>query len=581
MWSYPFHVLRQKMQVDFLTLACFRDFLDALLGARVQQIVLPDSRSVGLELYAGQRRNLLISVDPQTPRMLLVSEKLRRGVEAHTPLLLLLRKWLRRARLMDVTQPPWERILVLHFDGPLGVCQLVVELVGRYSNVALVGPDGCVLEAVRHVERDMSRFRVTLPAHPYQLPPPPPNRRPPTEATAIALASGLARADQDQLLRHWLIEEYQGIGPLVAREIALRATGDAEAPVHAAAPAAVATVVQDLFSPLKTGWWAPHVALDQSGQVVAFTAFEPRQFEHVAPMPDINQAMVRFFETRHAADAYAGARQSVQRRLDQVAVRLSKRAEKLQNQMVDEDEMSKLCVAGELLLTYQSLVPRRASQVTLPDYAGQPRQITLDARRSAVENAQVYFRRYEKARRAAEQIPPLLEELGADQAYLAQLNADLALAESRPEIDAVGEALIQAGWAPQGRRRRAGQIGSPRRFEIEGFLVLVGRNAQQNEHVTFEHAGPEDLWLHVRGLPGAHVVVKRGRQAVPEAVFQRAAQLAVYYSPARDHTTQVAVDVTERRFVRRLKGKRPGVVTYRNEKTLFVRLAASPQDMRA
>jgi predicted ribosome quality control (RQC) complex YloA/Tae2 family protein len=115
-------------------------------------------------------------------------------------------------------------------------------------------------------------------------------------------------------------------------------------------------------------------------------------------------------------------------------------------------------------------------------------------------------------------------------------------------------------------------LSGPRRFEVQGFPIFVGRNARQNEQVTFERAGPEDLWLHVRGLPGAHVVIKRGRQPLPDEVLQRAAELAAYYSRARDSETQVPVDVTERRFVRRVRGRYPGLVKYRDERTLWVRM---------
>jgi len=137
------------MHLDHLTLACLRDRLDSLLGARVQRVILPDERSVGLELYAGERFQLLIAADPQHPRMLLAPQKLRRGVETATPLLLLLRKWVRGSHLANVTQPPWERILELHLDGQAGRCRLVAELIGRYSNVILVRPDGDVLEIGR------------------------------------------------------------------------------------------------------------------------------------------------------------------------------------------------------------------------------------------------------------------------------------------------------------------------------------------------------------------------------------------------------------------------------------------------
>jgi predicted ribosome quality control (RQC) complex YloA/Tae2 family protein len=558
------------MYVDFLTLACLRDHLDSLLGARIQGVVLPDDRSVGLELYAGGRFYLLASARPQQPRLLLMPEKLRRGVETETPLLLLLRKWVRGGQLVDVTQPPWERILVLHIEGRAGSCQLVVELVGRYSNVALVGPDGRVLEAVRHVGSDVNRYRVTLPGQPYQLPPLPPNRRPPTAVTTDEWAGKLRHVASDELLHRCLVRLLLGVSPLAGREIAARAAGDPEARACAASPQALALAIAELFAPLEDGWWSPHVALDDTGAVVAFTSYRPHQFERVESVADISQAMWRYFQDRRMTDPYAAARQAVQALIDKTRARLERRGEKLRGQQVDEDQVNDFRIAGELLLTFSHQVSRGASEVTLTDYEGAARAIALDPQLTPVENAQRYFRRYEKARRAAEHFPKLVQTLDADRAYVEQLAADLGLAESRPEIDAVREALVAAGWAKPGRHK-AGQVSGPRRFEVGGFPIYVGRNARQNERVTFQRAAPEDLWLHVRGLPGAHVVVKCGRQDVPVEVIERAAALAAYYSPARQESGKVAVDVTQRRFVHRLRGGHPGLVTYRNEHTVWVK----------
>jgi predicted ribosome quality control (RQC) complex YloA/Tae2 family protein len=562
------------MQVDFITLACLHDYLDSLLGARVQGVLLPDERSLALELYAGRRLQLLASAQSQAPRLLLVPEAPRRGVGPETPLLLLLRKWVRGARLVDVTQPPWERVLVMHLSGRAGECRLVVELMGRYSNIILVGSDGIVLEAVKHVGPKMSRTRTTLPGHPYQFPPQPPNRRPPLGLNVFEWTHRLAQADGDEVLHRWLMGRFLGISKVLAQEIAARAIGDPAALVRAAPPQALFQAMLELFAPLENGWWQPHVALDEAGAVIAFTPYEAKQFARVEPVKDISEAMWRYFEARGLADPYAGARQVVQALIDEAGARLKRRLKRMQGQAVDEGEVQGLRIAGELLLTYQGQVARGAREVTLTDYDGEPRAIRLDPQMTAVENAQAYFRRYDKARRGGEQIPSLLKELQTEQVYLEQLEADLMLAESRPEIDAVREALAAAGWAPQRRRRHAGgQVRGPRRFELEGFPIFVGRNARQNERVTFERGGPEDLWLHVRGLPGAHVVIKRGRQTVPEAVVQRAAELAAYYSRARHSETQVSVDVTERRFVRRVRGgKYPGLVTYRNERTLWVKV---------
>ena len=565
------------MNVDYLTLACLRDHLDSLLGARVQRVVLPDERSIGLELYAGRRAQLLISADPQHPRMLLAPQKLRRGAKTETPLLLLLRKWVRDSRLVDVTQPPWERILELHFGGRSGPCRLIAELIGRTSNVILVGPNGDVLDAVKRIGPDLNRYRVILPGHPYRPPPRPAGRRPPTDLTPNEWVAMLAAADAGAPLHRLLTSHLLGVSPMVAREVAVRATGhatsssrgDPEAPARAATAQALSEATAALFAPIDDGSWAPHVALDKDDCVIAFAPYELRQFERTQPVRRISDAMCQFFQQQLSADGYAAARWRVREQIDRARARVERALDQLRENVADEDQIEALREAGQLLLTYQGQVKRDAPEVTVPDYGGDPRTIELDPALTPVENAQAYFRRYRKAVRGAGEIPARVEALEADRAYLDQLAADLVVAESRPEIDAVVDALAEAGWAPRESRGSSGQVGGPRRFEVGGFSIYVGRNARQNDVVTFRRAGPDDLWLHVRGLPGAHVVVKRGKRAVPEDVIQHAARLAARHSPARD-SDRVAVDVTERRFVRRVRGGHPGLVTYRNERTVWV-----------
>ncbi|HDQ71606.1 MAG TPA: DUF814 domain-containing protein, partial [Chloroflexi bacterium] len=364
-----------------------------------------------------------------------------------------------------------------------------------------------------------------------------------------------------------------GVSPMTAREIVARATGDPEASAIESSPNEIVSAIAALLGPVcNDAAWSPHVALDTDGEVIAFAPYEPHQYPHVEPAPDVSTAMWRYFESHIAADPYAAARRQTQRWIDETRARLERKQTQLESQVIDQAQIDRLREAGELLLTYQHQVERGAHEVTVPDYTGQARAIPLSPALTAVENAQDYFARYHKASRAAEDLDRRLAAVRPDLAYLEQLAADLAMAESRPEIDSVRDELVQAGWAPKPRRPSSkGQTGGPRRFEIDGFTIYVGRNARQNEALTFDRAAPTDLWLHARGLPGAHVVITHDerQREIPEAVVRRAAQLAAYYSSARGER-QVAVDVTERRFVRRVRGGRPGLVTYHNERTVWV-----------
>jgi len=550
------------VHVDFLTLACLRDELDRLLGARVQHIVLPDELSIGLELYAGRRYYLLLSAHPQLARALLVSEQPRRGPDVEPPILLLLRKWVRGARMVNITQPPWERILTFHFEGAQGHCQLVAEIMDRYSNLVLVGSDSRVLDAIKRVGPEMNRKRVTLPGQPYQMPPPQVSRQPPV---AVDWTTLLDSAPPEQPLHSILTSHLLGVSPTLAREIAARATGNPLALVRDADPSVVARCAAELFAPLVNGMWQPHIGLDERSKIVAWAPYPLAQCSRSEPVATISEAMEQFFASRTSQDAYATARREVQSAIDAAKHRVEQTLANVRAQIPDEGEVRWLREAGELLLTHQHMVEPGAERVMLPDYTGELRNITLDPTRSASENAQLYFHRYRKAMRAAHGLPTRIAELEAEMAFLEQLAVDLRMAETRAEIDAVRQELVEAGWISRPRHPSAAKSG-PRRLVIDGFTVYVGRNVRQNEEVTFKLAKPNDLWLHMRGQPGPHVIIKSGDREVPEHVIEQAARLAL-----SDSTMTAPVDITQRRFVRRMPGGRPGMVVYHNEQTLRVK----------
>jgi predicted ribosome quality control (RQC) complex YloA/Tae2 family protein len=243
-----------------------------------------------------------------------------------------------------------------------------------------------------------------------------------------------------------------------------------------------------------------------------------------------------------------------------------------------------LRASGEWILALATQIAPRQAELALPPGVELP-PIRLDPALSPADNAAAYFKRYRKARRAAEMGGPRLEALAAELSYLEQLSADLALAADRNEIDAVRAALAEAGYArrrarsvPSGVQAKTGpslgeeRVQGPRRFtSAEGYAILVGRNSRQNEHITFDLAGPDDLWLHARGWPGSHVVIRSGGRPVSDETVRQAAGLAAFYSRAQ-REAWVDVIVVEKRRVRRLPGKRhPGMVTVDGEQVVRVR----------
>jgi predicted ribosome quality control (RQC) complex YloA/Tae2 family protein len=572
--------------LDALTIAALRDELaerllgpDASRGGRVQRIVQPSALSVGLEIYAGQRYQLLASAEARSPRLLLVSERLRRGVEKPSPMQLLLAKYVRGARLEGVHQPELERVLRLTFTGEHGTVHLICELMGRYSNIILVSSDGFVMDAVKRVPASLNRYRVTLPNHPY-VPPPPQEKVHPRLLTSQDLLAMPAEAPVWRRLVHGVL----GISPLLAREIVHRATGNAERE-GALDPSTAGAVVQatvDLLRLTETHAWTPCVGLTHEGGVavpVAYAAYDLTHWPAREPADGMSAALARVLDAARPFDAYQQVRERLYALIDDQTRQAEARLASLRRSLVPEKEIEAVQAKGQAILGMawsiqpgQEALEIDPTEWGLPAPAdGGPLHIPLDPNRSPSENAQELFRTYRKLRAAAEGVPERIARAEADLAFLQQVRSEVALAEDRPQLDAIEGTLEEAGLAPRRTKpRRAATPGAPLSVHAaDGTLILVGRNSRQNDEVTFRRGSPDDLWLHAHGVPGSHVIIKTGGGAVAEETLLQAAQLAAYYSAAR-HEAQVLVDVTERRHVRHIKGGRPGMVTYSHERTVTV-----------
>jgi predicted ribosome quality control (RQC) complex YloA/Tae2 family protein len=567
------------MYFDALTLAAVVDELRAtVLGGRVQQIVQPDEWTVAFELYAQRQRQYLVaSAHPQFSRVHLTPIKPRRGVEVPTPLLLLMRKYVQGGRLVAIEQPAWERILHLGFDGDEGPTTLVCEVMGRLSNLILLDAGNVILDSLKRVTPEMTRVRLVLPRHPY-VPPPPQARPAPVGLTGQALRAMLATAPADTPLWRVLLNGVRGLSPLAAREVVFRAMGDTGALAAASPPDRVLVALTGLVKPVASGGWQPGL-VRRHDEVEAYAPYRLTQYPDCEPIESISAAVEAYLAPAMARDPYHGARRRIQKLIDQARDRLNRRHESLAGSAVTDAEVERLRVSGELILAYAwSLAPDQTVLEAAYDPDRPPLRIELDPALSPVENAQRYFREYEKAKGAAEEVPARLAETDLALRFLDQLETDLLLASSQPEIEAVRAELVEAGLVIVGRRdqqrtrRKPSPAAGPLRLESpDGFVIWVGRNARQNDQVTFGRGAADDLWLHARGVPGAHVIVKTEGRPVPDTTVEFAARLAAFYSRARG-STQVAVDVTELRHVRRIRGTGPGMVTYRHERVVYARL---------
>lgn len=560
---------------DSVVLAAALAEYRTLTGTRLVRVHQLDAHSIALVLRgapgAGSSRALLISMHAQWGRVHVTE---RTTPAEATPFVQQMRSRLEGAVLRTIDAPPFERVVAFGFEGLEGATDLIVEIMGRQSNLILRA-DGLVLGAQRLVGGPGRRVREIRPQRPYV----PPARSHPDPATITAadlaaVVAGHTRSGSAGDRPAWrvVLEATSGIGPAMAHEVCVRAEVDPYRPLPPEGARAVADGLHALAEAVRAGQFAPVLYRDADGTATAYGAFPMRIYERLSAEPASMSAAVEEVTERAAEAGHLGsARQALNATVSQATRRVKRAQDAVADDMRAAEDAGRLREQGELILAYLTQVAPGAQTVEVPGFDGHPISIRLDPARSAVENAQAYFRRYARAAAARRRLPRRQAELEAERAFLENVATAIAQADSADDLWEVEQDLIAAGLRRRAARTvRPRAVSAGRTFELPGgHSVRVGRSARENDHLTFDVARPDDLWLHARGMPGAHVILSTGSGAATDAAIEGAARIAAHYSAGRG-AGKVPIDVTRRRFVRRVRGGRPGQVIYTNERTITV-----------
>lgn len=553
-----------------------------LVGARVQRVIPAGPAGLAIVLRSRRgTRTLLVSAHPRWHRVHLARGVPHAGASSFVQMV---RSRLEGAALRAVTAPPFERLITCAFETLEGPHDLVAELVGRTANLVLCS-GGLVAGALR---TGGGGARGPSLQRPYS--PPQQTRPDPLGVTQRDLTAALAgeqdpahgtaptRADAEHGGERpaWrlLLDTVAGIGPALAWETCLRAGLHPERPFDPSDAPGVIRALRDLGQAVLLQQFSAVLYRNPDGLPVAYAAFPMRAYAALRPEPSSISAAVEAVTGRLAAYAHLEAlRKGMASAVAQALKRVARAQEAVALDLRDAQGAAAIRQFGELILAYLPQIAPESVALDVPGFDGQMVRIPLDPARSGVENAQAYFKRYTKLASALRRLPARKADLEAERAFLMNVSNAVAQAETEDDLRAVEQDLAAAGRRqPKGGAARPRPASIGRTFELPGgYQARAGRSAGENDHLTFEVAGPGDLWLHARGMPGAHIIVTGGREP-PEPVVAAAAGIAAYYSAGRS-AGAVPVDVTRRRFVRRLRGGRPGQVQYTGERTLLVRPA--------
>lgn len=569
-----------------------------LVGGRLYKIAQPEEDELLLTVRQpdGQRR-LLISAGASLP-LIYLTETNKPSPMTAPSFCMLLRKHLQNGRITDISQPGLERIVriqVEHLDelGDLRHKTLVVEIMGKHSNIIFCNDDNVIIDSIKRVSAAVSSVREVLPGKPYFVPQ--------TQDKLDALTADYdvfrrALASKPQPAFKALYGSFTGISPILAQELCFQAGIDGEQPTAALEEPQFQSLFEafsGMTEAVKVNRFVPNIAYS-SGKPVEFCALPLTMYgyrpscagegsESNVSGPDREQSsqqssgdytvtcpsMSALLESYYAEkNALTRIRQksSDLRRIVQTALERNVKKYDLQlHQMKDTEKRDTYRIYGELLNTYgYGVQPGAKSLEALNYYTNETVTIPLDPTLTATENAKRYFDKYGKLKRTYEALSKLTEEVKSEIDHLESISAALDIALREEDLAEIKEELTESGYI----RRKGGskkQKITSRPFHYissDGFHIYVGKNNYQNDELTFKLATGNDWWFHAKKLPGSHVVVKLGNaEELPDRTFEEAARLAAYYSKGREQE-KVEIDYVQKKHVKKPAGAKPGFVVY-------------------
>ena len=570
------------MPLDAIFLSALTAELNETLpGARIDKIQQPERDTILLQLRsqnAGNRR-LLLSASSNHPRIHYTESRWENP--AQPPMFcMLLRKHLAGGRILSLRQLPLERAVELRVEsadelGELSEKRLILELMGRNSNLILTGPDGRVLNCLRRVDFEMSEKRQVLPGLFY--------REPPAQGkldfraeTVESLYDALAAVDHPLSLDRWIMDRWAGISPLIARELAFLCTGKTDPDLTSLIRPALAASLSRELKALTADFVPTRLLLNGERKDYSFRPI--RQYEGYMAQDSFSSfsaLLDDFYTGRAQAERMRARTQSLHKSLTNQLARIRRKLANQEKELEATYDRERLRQLGDIVTANLHLIQRGQARLTAVDfYDPDMRQIEipLNVTLSPQQNAAKYYKDYNKAKHAEKFLTEQIALGRSEEEYLASVLEALSRAETERDISDIRAELTEGGYLRQTDRKKQMKVPPSKPMEFrssDGFQILVGRNNRQNDLLTTKLAYKTDLWLHVQKAHGSHVIIACAGAPVPDRTVTEAAELAAWYSQARQGHN-VPVDLCPVRQVKKPAGAKPGMVVYENYRTVYV-----------
>lgn len=555
---------------------------EKLVGGRITKISQPEKDELVITIKNYDTFKLFISASASLPLVYLTEESKANPLTAPN-FCMLLRKHLNSARIISITQPEFERILKIeieHLDEMGDLCTkfLVIEIMGKHSNIIFIDENNRIVDSIKHISGFVSSVREVLPGREYFIPKTVEKFDPVTVTKEDFFTAVLTKP---MSISKAIYQSLTGISPLLANEICHRSSVDGEI----AASALTEDLKLHLYNNFKrvmeiaaTHDYTPNI-LYQGNEPIEFssltlTCYEGSEDIKRTDFTSISTLLEHYFSAKNSITRIRQKSTDLRRIVTNAIERDTKKYDLQLKQLKDTEKRDKYKIYGELLTTYgYSAAPGDKSLTCLNYYTNEDITVPLDPELSALENAKHYFEKYNKLKRTYDALSKFIIETQEELEHLDSIKTSLDIALQEEDLVELKEELIEYGYMKRhftvkngpgkNKKNKKPKITSKPFHYVssDGFHMYVGKNNFQNDELTFNFASGNDWWFHTKGIPGSHVIVKSNGQDLPDRVFEEAGSLAAYYSKGRENE-KVEIDYAEKKYIKKPSGAKPGFVVY-------------------
>lgn len=572
------------MAFDGITVSAIKaEIEDKILGGRIDKVYQPEKDEIILGIRSmGQAYKLLLTSNASNPKFHFTQTNPSNPM---TPPLfcMVMRKHLQSGKIIKIEQPDFDRILNIYVEslnelGDYSVKKLVLEIMGRHSNIILTDENNTILDCIKHIGHDTSSVREVLPGREYTLPPSQ------GKINTLELDNNnfneVLENNPSFEIQSAIYKNYTGISPIAASEICYRANVNGSTPVEALTDIQKEIVFNKfagLVEDIKANRFYPESITNEKGKTIDFSPIEMTQFNglEIKKYTSISELIESFYANRDFAYRIGQKTQDLRKLITQNIERCIRKKDIQMQTLRSIKNRDELRLKGELLTANIYSIKKGMTTVELPNYYSENQElaaIELDSNKTPSENAQKYYKAYNKAKRTFEALKDQIKSNDEELAYLESVLTSVNNCTDEQDVKEIRRELREEGYVKKvkNQKDKSKKHSVPLHFiSQDGFDIYVGKNNIQNDELTLKFARPRDIWMHTKNIPGSHVIIVANGQTIPDTTLNEGAMLSAFYSKAKN-SSKVPVDYTEKKNVKKPNGSKPGFVIYETNKTAYI-----------